>query len=143
MNPQKQEAEQLLNQLLPLAKTMLMQYGEFYPYGRYMKPTGEIVEVGATDPDTDRPRSKDLVYFLQTSLREVATRGRCKAAAIVFNVHVKMPTTDERTDAIQVRVEHVGGYSAEVFFPYKLTGGAPVFGQTFAQQGDFQIFERL
>jgi hypothetical protein len=38
----KKECEKLLNALLPLAERMLKEYGEFYPYGGYMKPSGEI-----------------------------------------------------------------------------------------------------
>ncbi len=56
----KRNCEKLMNALLPVAERMLSQYGEFYPYDGYMKPNGEIVQVGAKDEDTDYPKSKDL-----------------------------------------------------------------------------------
>jgi len=129
-----------MNAILPLAEKMLGQYGEFYPYGGYMKPGGEIVEVGADDPDTDRPMSKDLIYVLRSSFREMADTGQCKAVAIVFNVSVNLPKSDRKSDAVQICVEHVDGYSAEVFFPYQIINNEIVYDETFAQEGKHEIF---
>jgi hypothetical protein len=136
----KQEAERLMNAMLPLAEKMLRQHGEFYPYGGYIKPDGTIVEVGAADPDTGRPKSKDLIYILRSSFREMASTNQCKAVAMVFDVAVTLPESDQKSDAIQVCVEHVAGYSAEVFFPYQIVSKEIVYGKTFAQQGKNDIF---
>lgn len=136
----KQESERLMNAVLPLAEKMLRQYGEFYPYGGYMKPDGNIVDVGPHDPDTDRPKSKDLIYVLRSSFREMANTGQCKAVAIVFNVSVNLPKSDSKSDAIQICVEHVDGYSAEVFFPYQIISNEIVYDETFAQEGKHEIF---
>ena len=139
MNP-KQESEKLMNTLLPLAERMLRQYGEFYPYGGYMKPDGTIVDVGAEDTDTDRPKSGDLIYILRSSFREMARLSQCKVAAIIFDVAVKLPGTDRKSDAIEVCVDHVDGYSAEVFFPYQIIKNEIVYDETFAQEGRREIF---
>jgi hypothetical protein len=138
----KQESEALMNALLPLAEKMLRQYGEFYPYGGYMKPNGEIVEVGASDPDTDHPKSKDLIYVLRSSLQDLAERNECKAAAMVFDVTVTLPNSERKSDAIQVSLAHSEGYSAEVFFPYQLVENKLVYGEIFAQQGKNDVFAR-
>jgi len=129
-----------MNTILPLAEKMLRQYGEFYPYGGYLKLDGTVVDLGAKDPDIDRPRSKDMIYLLRSSLREIASTSQCKAAAIVFDVAVTLPESDRKSDAIQVCVEHADGYSAEVFFPYHLVNREVVYGESFAQQGKREIF---
>jgi len=136
----KQESEKLMNAMLPLAEKMLKQYGEFYPYGGCMKPDGSIVDVGADDSDTDHPKSKDLIYVLRSSFREMANTGQCKAVAIVFNTSVNLPKSDRKSDAIQVCVEHAEGYSAEVFFPYQIINNEITYGETFAQEGKREIF---
>src|SRR5258708_7402473 len=136
----KQESERLMNAMLPLAEKMLRQHGEFYPYGGYMKPDGTIVDVGADDSDTDRPKSKDLIYVLRSSFQKMASTNQCKAVAIVFDVAVNLPESDRKSDAIQVCVEHVDGYSAEVFFPYQIINNEIVYDQTFAQEGKHEIF---
>jgi hypothetical protein len=136
----KQESEKLINELLPLAEKMLKEYGEFYPYGGYMKLDGSIVDVGADDSDTNHPKSKDLIYVLRSSFREMASMNQCKAVAIVFNIAVSVPNSSRKSDAIQVCVEHVDGYSAEVFFPYQIGNNEIVYGEFFAQKGKRDIF---
>jgi hypothetical protein len=137
---QKQESETLMNAILPLAEKMLRQYGEFYPFGGYMKPDGTIVEVGAADADTDHPKSKDLICVLRSSFQELARTNQCKAVAVVFDVAVTVPKSARKCDAIQVCVEHADGYSVEVFFPYQIVGDQIVYDETFAQQGKHEIF---
>ena len=136
----KQESEILLNALVPFAEKMLREHGEFYPFGGYMRPDGTIVEVGASDPDTDRPKSKDLIYVLRNSFQELAGRNECKVVALIFDVAVKLPNSDRKSDAIQVSLEHSEGYSAEVFFPYQLVESQVVYGEVFAQQGKADVF---
>lgn len=136
----KKDCEKLMNILLPLAEKMLKDYGEFYPYGGYMKPDGEIIQVGARDEDTDHPQSKDLLYVLRDSFSQMAKTGECKATAIVFDIRVNLPETNKTADAIDVCLDHIDGYSAEVFFPYKIVEGRIIYGATFAQEGEHQIF---
>jgi hypothetical protein len=95
MTSAKQESERLLNAVLPLAERMLKEYGEFYPYAGYLKPGGQVVDVGAEDPETDHPKSKDLIHVLRDSLRELARTGKCVAVAIVFDVTVNLPSSAE------------------------------------------------
>ena len=139
MNP-KQESERLMNAAFPLAEKMLRDYGEFYPYGAYLRPDGEIVDVGARDPDTQYPKSKDLLYVLRSSFQEMAHTNRCKAVAIVFNIAVNLPESSGKSNAIQVCLDHIGGYSAEVLFPYQIVDGEVAYGETFAQEGKHEIF---
>jgi len=139
----KDESERLMNEVLPLAERMLREYGEFYPYGGYMKPLGEIVHVGAKDNDTEHPSSKDLIYVLRDSFSAMARAGECKATAIVFDVRVEVPDTHKKSSAIQICLEHADGYSAEVFFPYSLAEDGEIkYGSTFAQEGGYEIFGR-
>ena len=138
----KKDYEKLMNALLPLAEKMLKDHGEFYPYGGYMKPDGEIVHVGAKDEDDDHPKSKGLLYVLRDSFSEMARVGECKATAIVFDVRINLPGTTKKTDAIQVCLEHSDSYSADVFFPYEIEGSRLNYGVTFAQEGKHEIFNR-
>jgi hypothetical protein len=126
--------------MLPFAEKMLRQYGEFYPFGSYMKPDGTIVDVSAADPDTGRPRSKDLIYVLRSSFQELARTNQCKAVAIAFDVMITLPKSNRVSDAIQVSVEHAEGYSVEVLFPYQIYANEVVYGETFAQQGKYEFF---
>jgi hypothetical protein len=136
----KQEAETLMNEILPVAERMLKKYGEFYPYGGCMRPDGTITHVGATDEDTPRPKSKDLLFILRNAFREMAGRGDCKAVAVAFDMSITLPNSDERSDAIQMSIEHADGYSVDIFFPYRLSAGEISYGETLVQQGKHEIF---
>lgn len=54
----KQEAEQLLNDVLPFAKRMLAEFGEFHPFGGMLTSAGELVQVGA-DVGKDLPSGRE------------------------------------------------------------------------------------
>ena len=137
----KQDSEKLMNAALPLAEEMLKDYGEFYPYGAYMKHDGEIVHVGAKDEDTDHPKSRELIYLLREHFKEMAAKGECKAIAIVADVLVHVPSKDKKADAIQVCMEHWDGYSIEVFVPYDRTdNGEVVYSPMFAHEREREIF---
>lgn len=98
----KQESEMLMNAVLPVAERMLKEHGEFYPYGGCMMLDGSIMHIGASDSDTDYPKSRDLLFVLKDSFREMASRRECKAVALVFNVSITLPNADEKSDAIQL-----------------------------------------
>jgi hypothetical protein len=136
----KGECETLMNEMMPLAEKMLSQFREFYPYGGYMKFNGEIVHVGAKEPGTDRPKSKDLIAILKNSFASLAETNQCKATAIVYDVVIPLPGRNRQSDAIQFCLDHVDNYSAEVFFPYQLADHKIVYEESFAQEGKYEIF---
>ena len=141
-NP-KEEAEALVYDILPLAKKMLAEEGEFHPYGGFIRATGEIVHIAASDAGTDCPRAADLIDFMKRDFKKRAMANEIVAAAIVFDVRVSPPGEIEKSDAIQVNVEHSGSYCAEVFFPYwGSRDGELSFGNPFAQAGTRSLFVR-
>jgi hypothetical protein len=132
----KEECEKLMSSLLPFAKKMLSEYREFYPYGGFMRPLGEIVHVGGKIEGTDHPKSADLINLLREKAVEVARKNESKAVAIIFDVRIKVPGTTEKTDAIQVCLDHREDYSTEVLFPYSIEDdGQVTYGAPFAQLG--------
>jgi hypothetical protein len=140
----KQEVERLMNELVPFAKRMLAEHGEFFPFGGFMKPDGAIVHVGAEDKRTNEPDAGKLMVMLKTSFRNKARSGECRATGIVVNVRLVPPGGADKCNAIQVNLDHKEGYSAEVFYPYHLDGPQVIYGPIFAQKNDSDIFaERL
>jgi hypothetical protein len=138
----KQEAESLMNAELHTAKEMLRQYGEFYPYGAYINLDSKIIDVGAKVPGTRHPQSKELLKLLRDSFKDLARKNQCKATAIIFDVTIPLPGTEEKSEAIKVCLDHFSNYSAIVFLPYRITNKKPMFGTAFAQEGTYEIFGR-
>ena len=128
-----------MNEVLPFAQQMLERHGEFIPYGGAMKPNGEIVSVAGYDGD-EFPPSQDIIDLLKDAFRAAGRSGEYKATAIVFDVRVIPPGSEEKTDAVAVALDHKESYSVVVLFPYLLNNGAVEFGQVFAEAGENDIF---
>ena len=126
--------------LLPVAERRLEEHGDFYPYGGYVDTEGKIVHVGAQIEDADRPLSQPLIDLLRENVRALAGEKKSTATAVIFNVRILLPGTGEKSDAIQVCLDHEVGDSAEVFFPYRLEEGQVSYGQAFAQRGNGLIY---
>ncbi|HBJ83081.1 MAG TPA: hypothetical protein DDZ88_04245 [Verrucomicrobiales bacterium] len=142
MNTPKQDCEQLMREFMPLAKQMLVAHGEFYPYGGVMRSDGSIVHLGAKEPGTDHPASRTLIEILQSHFRERAASNDIMASCLIFDVRIARPGSQDKTDAIQVNLDHQADYSVEVIFPYHLEQGAVTLDAPFAQTGAAQVFSK-
>jgi hypothetical protein len=59
-------------------------------------------------------------------------------------VLVTPPNAHDKSDAIQLALEHCGGEAADVFLPYQLdAGGALRYGEMFSCTRDAQFFNQL
>jgi hypothetical protein len=136
----KSDCERLMNDALPIAKRMLRERGEFYPYGMTLDVSGKGAVVGATDGG-ERPKSAPLIEMLRAQFHDGAKAGRYLATALVYDVRVVDPSTGVKSDAMAVELDHRGGYSVIVFIPYSLRTGDVVEGRLFAQQGKARVFK--
>jgi len=106
-----------------------------------MSQDSSITQVGAELRKTERPDSQSLINLMIARFRAGAMEGVYKGVAIIFDVKIIPPGESEKTDAIQVNVDHESGYSAQVFYPYSIAAdGTLRFGNVFAQRGNNQIF---
>jgi hypothetical protein len=135
----KSQCEQLLNEVLPFAKKMLSEHGEFYPFGASMKPDGEIVIAGASD-GREHPPSQPLIDILRQSFHADAKSGAIIASATVYDVRTIPPGATSKTDAVAVELDHRDNYSVVVLFVYTVSAGTVQFAAPIAHQGTFEIF---
>jgi hypothetical protein len=134
------DLNQLLNSLLPFAERMLAEHGEFFPFGRTMKPDGEIAAAGAYDGD-EHPPSQSVIDLLTQAFRQEARNGELRAAGICHDVRTIPPGQSEKCDAICASMEHQSGEAVNVFVPYQKTGKGDIqYGQIFATGRTSQFF---
>ena len=138
-NKAKSDSEALMNAMLSRAEQMLEKYGEFIPFGGAMKQNGEIVNVAGFDED-DYTSSQNVIDLFKDSFRAAGRKGEYKATAIIFDVEVIPPGSEQETDAIAIALDHKDRYSVIVLFPYHITDGEVEFGETFAEDGENDIF---
>jgi hypothetical protein len=139
MRHAKADAEKIMQAMLPFAKRMLEEYGEFLPYGAAMTSNGEVVSVAGHD-GREKPPSQDIIGLLRDSFRASAKSRKYKATGIFFNVRVVAPGSSETTDAIAIALDHQENYSVVVYIPYKLVSGKVQYGEIFATAGANDIF---
>ena len=128
-----------MDAVLPFAEQMLTTYGEFFPFGGAMRPDGKLVSV-AGDAGNEHPKSVDVIAIMKKGMIAAARKGEYKATAVVYDVRVKLPSTEEKSDAISVSLNHRDNYSVIVLFPYKIDAGKLILGTAFAQKGEGDIF---
>ena len=137
----KEEVEKLMSELIPFAQKMLSEHGEFFPFGGVINSKGEIVHIGAYDGN-EKPPSQKLIDLMVEGFRDKAKTGEYRATAILFDVKVQIPESNEKTDAIQINLDHIEDYSVEVFLPYKIEKSGIAYGNMFAQKGKSDIFKK-
>jgi len=136
----KEECEALMNALVPVAQQMLAKYREFYPFGGTMAVDGKIAQA-ASSIGEEHPASQALIDMLEKGFRDGAKRHLYKATAILVDVRTVPPGKKEEQDAVEVRLDHVSGYSVRVVFPYTFSAkGDLEFAPPFATPGEGKIF---
>jgi hypothetical protein len=136
----KSECEQLMNSALPLAKQMLQEHGEFFPFGMALNSNGKVVAVAPYD-QREHPTSEDFIRQLKHIFSAQAKAGEFRATALIYDATVQTPTNGVNTDAIAVALDHRDNYSVVVFVPYQLERNQLTLGEMFAQQGAGEVFE--
>ena len=135
----KEQAEALLDELIPFAEEMLNKHGEFFPFAGLMTPEGDFAHVAGYDEEEQPPTTR-VRELIERGLRAQATRNECDLVVIVVNVTLKDQETGEQVDAIQAAIEHRAGYFVDVFFPYSMVGQEVQYGETRAQLREPTVF---
>lgn len=130
----------LKNVLLPIAKKMLTEHGEFFPYGAVMRLDGEIVNCSTVHVD-EHPSSQTLIEMFTNEFHELASKGEIRAAGICCDVRVSTRDHPAKVDAVQFALEHTNGEAVNVYLPYDLDSSREVrFNAIFASPRDRQFF---
>jgi hypothetical protein len=133
------DCQALIGSVLPLAEELLTAQGGFLPFGGAMRPDGQLVSIAGYDGN-ERQESADVIAFLKAAFIAAARNAEYKATAIVYDVRVKLPSSEEKSDAIAVSLNHRDDYSVVVLFPYKIDSGKLSLGNAFPQSGEADIF---
>lgn len=134
------DLDALLTALVNAAQELLAKHGEFIPFGATMTSAGEV-ELAASYLDREHPSSDDAAAVLEAGFRQRAAASELRAAALCRDVRVRPPGAAEKTDAIEVRLEHRDGEAVVVFLPYRKTLLRRLrYGELFAVEGTPTLF---
>lgn len=129
----KVESQKLFDAVLPVAKQLLLENEEFFPFGEVMKPNGEQVHLSVSNGE-ERPKSSELIELLKSHYIESAKSKKIIASALVYDVMVN------GSDSIAIDLDHVSGYSVTVIVPYELVEAELIIGKMFSVKGKNTIF---
>lgn len=139
MQEGKEESQELMDAVLPLAEKLLSEHGEFFPYGGAMTPDGKIVSVAAYDGD-EHPPSSEVISMFHKAFYTAAKNKEYKATALVYDVRVQL-ANGQPSDALTIELDHESGYSIVVLLPYTLSNGQLQYGEISAQAGEDNVFK--
>lgn len=142
----KEEIEGMTDALIGRAEELLVEHGEFHPFGAVLDGAAQVQQVAPAPQNVKNPADVDIVGWVADALHTRAKGSdQVRAACIVSLVAVERPGTGETVDAIRMAVDHREGYVAHLFFPYQLEASAKktpdsaerqlVLGEPFAARG--------
>jgi len=119
------DVDRILDSALHVARTNLGHASEFMTFALMTDGSGRVLEM--TADDALRKKHLDSSALMQqtvTQLRQMANISRC--SAIVSNTRISA----QKSDAIEVRIEHRAGAALMVLLPYTRARftGALTFG---------------
>jgi hypothetical protein len=134
------DLQALVDSLLPWAKSLLTEQGDFHPFGAIMASDGRIRWVAA-DTGEDFPSGQILIDTMTKFIKGEAASHEIRAAAICYDARTIPPGAMVKTDVISFSLERLWGESISMFFPYeKREDGEVRYGEMFVTERGREFF---
>ena len=132
----------LIGAVLPPAQAMLKDLGGFVPFGAMITKQGEPQMAGGAG-DASQWTTEEIIAMYQDGFRDAVKLGFYRAVAICLDVRVTVPDKIEKTDALNIMLEHENGEALGVFLPYEKGFDDQIeYGQMFATPIEPKVFAR-
>ncbi|MCP2042025.1 hypothetical protein [Pontibacter sp. HSC-36F09] len=121
MNPEvKNDIEKLISYSVEFAETLLLNTGEYYPFGSKIGSLGELTPLSFFYEE-EHPESLKIINGLTSFFEEALNKKEVRAYCIAYDVRVKNEKNNSATDAILVSIKHedVSG-KLIYYYPYEL-----------------------
>ncbi|MCY7413250.1 MAG: hypothetical protein LH471_09510 [Salinibacterium sp.] len=133
--PDRADMERLLDTALGIARSALAGSSEFDPFAILIDLEGRTLQMELDLAGLGKhPETEQILSATESQLRGLSETSRCTA----LTVNTRL--AKERTDAIEVRLEHKASAALLVLLPYRRPkfGGAIEYGAltAFAAQSD-------
>jgi hypothetical protein len=135
--------EKLLGVVIPIAQRMLKDLGAFIPFGAFILRDGELQLAGG-EGNPSHLETQEIVEMYLGAYRDAAADGKFTCTALCVDVRVHIPGKLEKTDAIQIMLEHSGGEALNAFMPYEKHAQSDItYAPLFATPSDSRVFINL
>lgn len=123
--------EEMLRTARPFFERMLLEFGEFIPFGVEVSRTGNSRTV-AGDIGSEHPDGSEMIEFLKQHFRNAVRAGSIRAAAVCYIGRVTIPTSDIARDAVVIDLDGAETGPLRAALPFSLGEGGLRFGPTIA-----------
>ena len=135
--------DKLLSAVIPIAQRMLKDLGAFIPFGAFITKDGELQLAGG-EGNPSHLETEEIVEMYLDAYRQAAGDGNFTATVLCVDVRVQVPGKLEKTDAIQIMLEHSGGEALDAFMPYEKQAPPEItYAPIFATPADPRVFIKL
>ena len=86
--------------------------------------------------ENDHPKSDEVLAFLYPALKQGVREGKYKAVAIVTDVKIRRPPSDDPKDALRIQIEHPDAAPTACYLPYRLEAGKCIPGELTAERAE-------
>lgn len=139
MDPEvKKELDNLYSEIITLAKMQLMKEHVLRPFAMVLNKEGKTSMIMAQSP---KQELRDEYNLLEEGLKKDVKSKKIISVGICVDVLFKLPGTNKKSDALEVRLERFSGESISVFLPYtKVFFRGYTFGKPVANKRIRSIF---
>jgi hypothetical protein len=130
------DIQDIINYAHSFAEKMLVEFGEFYPFGASISSDGELIPFGFKDDESDMPKSENVIEQLAEYFTKQLDNNEIRAYGIAYDVLVQPDESSQKTNAILVEIFHQDDKDIpEYYFPYSFAeNGELIFGESFAME---------
>lgn len=122
MSPEvRSDIEKLIAYSVKFAENLLLDSGEYYPFGSIIGLSGGLTPVSILYEE-EYPESQKIIDGLTSSFEEAFSKKEIRAYCVAYDVSVKNEKYNTATDAILLTVKHRDVLSRlSYYYPYKLS----------------------
>ena len=116
----KSDIERMIGYSVEFAENLLLDSGEYYPFGSKISSSGEFIPVSFFDEE-EFTESQKIINELTYTFEEALSKKEVRAYCITYDVRVKNEKYSSAIDAILVSIKHedVEG-KLTYYYPYEL-----------------------
>ena len=137
----QQDIFKLKDNIIYQAENYLREFGEFFPFGACIEKSGELKPISVYFGD-ERPKSMEVLNNLEAALKDGIANNKYIAVAIGIDIITTLPNTQNKVDAIEIRIDHKDHDPINYYLPYKKQqSGDIIFYDAFEQKGTLNIYQ--
>ncbi len=121
------------------AKSLLLEFGEFYPFAFATDTNNRIIPISAYFGEEEPTILKTLEY-LENAFVVSDKEHNFSAVALCVNVFSTTPYSDKKMDCIEIRIDQKGVGSLNIYVPYRIEDKNINFHLAFEAQGTLEYF---